>query len=449
MKTYEKIVTDLEASIQQGTYLIRERLPSVRQLADRYQCSKSTVIKAFDILKNKHLIYSVPQIGCYIVENHLKTQPTNTTVIDFSTGNPLMTDLYTPDLKHCLDRAVDIFSNYNATCHDFYGVDSLRHLLTKYLANFQVFTAPPNIFVNLGILQALTILTQMPFPNGKDIILLEQPTYSYYIEYLTRSGASLLSIRRDHSGINLDQLETLFKSQKIKFFYTVPRNHNPLGTSYTKAQRKAIAYLAQKYDVYIVEDDYFGDISFDKQYDPIFAYGDHCHHIYLKSFIKIIPWLRIGLVTMPTGLLPLFTQYMRSSYYQSYFAASLVSQAALEIYIRSNLLHKHASAIKKELADRVHSLTPHLTALEKTGAQYCYGNSGMYCFVKLPKTVCETQLITNLKKRNILIAPGKPYFINEHDYEKSIRLSVARTPTAAINAGLPEICSELVRLSQN
>jgi DNA-binding transcriptional MocR family regulator len=448
LKTYEQIVEDLESRIRTGAFRARERLPSVRELCDTFRCSKSTAVKAYDILKNKHLVYSVPQSGSYIVENYLQAEQTNPLIIDFSTGTPPIGDMYVPDLKHCLDRAVDIFSGYDAACHDLYGVDSLRNLLPKYLADFQVFTTPNNIFVNLGIQQALNILTQMPFPNHKDAILIEQPTYGYYTDFLKFSGVRVLGIRRGQNGIDLNQLEYLFKNEKIKFFYTVPRNHNPLGTSYPKAQRKAIAQLAEKYDVYIVEDDYFSDISFDNQYDPIFAYGDHYHHIYLKNFIKVIPWIRIGIIVVPTNLLPIFTQYVRFSYYYSYFSASPVSQATLEIYIRSNLLKKHVTSIKKELSSRLKCLKQHFKDIEQYGVECIGGHSGIYCYLKLPEHIHETQFVENLKKGNILVTPGKTYYIDDRYYEKGIRISIARTSIYDIDKGLPVISSELSKQSR-
>ncbi|MCC5466550.1 aminotransferase class I/II-fold pyridoxal phosphate-dependent enzyme [Pelosinus sp. Bkl1] len=104
-------------------------------------------------------------------------------------------------------------------------------------------------------------------------------------------------------------VENLHRIEKIKFFYTVPRNHNPLGTACGTSQRKAIAALADKYNVFIVEDDYCSDISLDHKYDLIYAYGDHFHHIYLKSFSKIIPWFRIGIVVRPTHLIPIFEKH--------------------------------------------------------------------------------------------------------------------------------------------
>ncbi|KYZ75954.1 aminotransferase [Anaerosporomusa subterranea] len=448
-KAYERIAAAIERSIREGRFQPREKLPSVRELSATYGVSKNTVVKAYETLKSKHLVYSVPQSGCYILGHRLRLEQPETMIIDFSRGNPLLDTIYTPDLKHCLDRAIDICNTNSSDWHELYGVPSLRKLLPKYLADYQVFTTPENIFVNLGVQQALNILNNMPFPNKKEIILIEQPTFRYYNQFLKSSGTKILGIPRGPAGIDLDFLEDLFKKEKIKFFYTVPNSHNPLGTCYPKQQRKSIAQLAEKYDVYIVEDDYFGDILFGDHGDPIYSYGDHKHHIYLKSLIKIIPWIRVGITVVPSFLLPIFTEYARYSYYNSYFSPSLVSQATLEIYIRSNLLKKHISSIKRDLSARLECLKTHFTDAAKYGAEWVGGESGFYCYLQLPDCINEAQLVENLKKRNILVTPGIECFIDSHYYKKGIRLSVARTSVADINRGMPEIYRELSALRQN
>ena len=41
-------------------------------------------------------------------------------------------------------------------------------------------------------------------------------------------------------GIDLDRLDYIFRNNDIKFFYTVPRFHNPLGHSYTNDEKERL-----------------------------------------------------------------------------------------------------------------------------------------------------------------------------------------------------------------
>lgn len=123
----------------------------------------------------------------------------------------------------------------------------------------------------------------------------------------------------------------------------MPRFHNPLGTSYSQREKEAIVKLAEKYDVFIVEDDYLADLEEDPKADPLYAYGDFSHVIYLKSYSKIIfPGLRIGVAVIPNTILESFGKYKRLIDVDS----SMLSQGALEIYIKSGMFQRHKQKIR-------------------------------------------------------------------------------------------------------
>ena len=85
---------------------------------------------------------------------------------------------------------------------------------------------------------------------------------------LIAQGLDYQTIERGIDGIDLEELERHFKTGKIKFFYTIPRFHYPLGHSYSEQDKRAILDLAAKYGVYIVEDDYLGEFGLQEGPDP-------------------------------------------------------------------------------------------------------------------------------------------------------------------------------------
>ena len=97
---------------------------------------------------------------------------------------------------------------------------------------------------------------------------------------LIAQGLDYQTIERGIDGIDLEELEGHFKTGKIKFFYTIPRFHYPLGHSYSEQDKRAILDLAAKYGVYIVEDDYLGDLDSKKGPDlPLSRYRG-ARHLY-------------------------------------------------------------------------------------------------------------------------------------------------------------------------
>lgn len=439
-----KIVNDIKKDINYGVYKPGKKIPSIRSLSNKYGCSKNTVIKAYDTLKNNHIIYPSPKSGYYIVENLMQTSDNKSSIINFHTGNTIIGQMNTPDLKHCLNWAADIYKN-NSLASEFSGIPSLKEMVISYLTDFQVFTSPNNVFINMGIWQALNILTTMDFPNGGDTILVEQPSYAIYINDLKVTGKKVIGINRDESGIDLKELERIFKEENIKFFYTIPRNHNPLGTTLKKSQRKAIARLANKYNVYIVEDDYFGDIYSEESYDPIYSYSSFNNTIYLRSFSKIMPWMRVGIIVVPSNLIEIFKSFITKTYYCTYFSASLLSQATLEIYLRSKILKKHSDFIYKDLKDKYKCLNNGLRKLEKYGIKINYEQNGFYKFIELPPTINEQILVKELEKENVIVSTSERHFLN--GYEKSgIRISIASVNKDEIKRGLDIIDNKIGQL---
>jgi DNA-binding transcriptional MocR family regulator len=441
MKKYEEIANLIEDRIQNKEYKIGSKLPSIRVLVKEFDVNKSTIIKAYELLIQKHVIYSIPKSGYFIVETPLIRRKKREDLIDFSTGTPDIDTLPNEDFKHCLNRAIDIYGTV-ALHHDIEGMESLRRLLASNLQSSQIFTSYKNIFINLGVQQALTLLTNMPFPNNKDIILVENPTYKMYVSLLKNQNSNLMTINRTEDGIDLNELEYLFKNHPIKFFYTIPRHHNPFGTTLNTKARKKIAKLAEKYDVYIVEDDYLGEMDQDSKYDPIISYGNPKYHIYLNSYSKTIPWIRIGYSIIPDHLIKTFKDYKWDNYYYSYVAASIVAQATLEIYIKNHMIDKHIINLKRQNKKRIKALEDAINGCEfLDDCKWIYG-TGYYSYLKIPDYINEDKLILSLEKRGVLVQSGALSYLTD-EYPKGIRICIARTGSKQILTGIKIIESEV------
>lgn len=443
MRKYLSILSDMESKISEGQYRPGQKLPSVRSAALTYGCSVSTVLRAYAELEKRHAIYSVSQSGYYVVDRPKEEEDASvSTIIDFSSASPDVNVFPYLDFQHCLNKAIDTYKYELFTYGDPQGMEKLRHTLVSHLAGAQVFTAAERIVITAGAQQALEILTKMPFPGGHSAILVEQPSYNNYLQLLESEGVPVIGLTRTAAGIDLQALEGHFRSGHIKFFYTMSRYHNPLGTSYSAEQRKAIANLAAKYNVYIVEDDYMADLGEERGYDPIYAYNRTSHVVYLKSFSKIIfPGLRLGAVVLPEHLLQTFNAH------SSYGDTSLLSQAALEIYISNGMYERHKQKIYSQYEVRMQSLNAAVQRYEGTGLiEAVPGDGGIYKLFKLPQTVNLERLIRRLQDRNIHVVSGKLFYLSDYLIrEKFIRISISRARLDQIEEGVRAIVEEVKR----
>ena len=68
---YEQIVNSILTAISNGDVVLNQKLPSVNQLLIEYDVSRDTIVHAYDNLKKRKIIESVPGKGYYIINDQL------------------------------------------------------------------------------------------------------------------------------------------------------------------------------------------------------------------------------------------------------------------------------------------------------------------------------------------------------------------------------------------
>ncbi|MEH7355779.1 PLP-dependent aminotransferase family protein [Neobacillus drentensis] len=320
------------------------------------------------------------------------------------------------------------------------GLPSLIHEVKKMLVQYQVFSKDEKIVITTGTQQALYILTQILFPNEGDTILIEQPTYHLFNRLVETTGVKCIGIKRDANGIDLNQLETIFATNHIKFFYTIPRFHNPLGTSFSKKEKLAILALAKKYNVYIVEDDYLADFERDQKVDPLFAYDLYDQVIYLKSFSKIIfPGLRIGVIVLPDNILSNFLALKRVIDYDT----SLITQGALELYLKSGMFTSHSTLLAKRYAKKAMLLHQEFERqIKECSISIDYKRPislDTKLHFTLPQNINLIELIQRLNAENVLLKSINENYLSNFNKENIIKIDVRNTNKSLIPTGIQTI----------
>ena len=330
---YQAVVSFLKKGIESGKFPTGSRLPSIRQLSLDFHCSKDTVQRALLELRHEQYLYAKPQSGYYVLEQgqHQDLE------IEVTDEHASAYD----DFRLCVNETLIGRENYLFNYYDNQeGLEELRQSVHQLLFDQALYCKPDQLVLTSGTQQALFILSQIDFPSEGEEILVEQPTYHRMNRLLVAQGLAYQTIERRIDGIDLEELEEQFKSGKIKFFYTIPRFHYPLGHSYSDQEKRAILNLANQYGVYIVEDDYLGDL--DPRKGQTFHYLDtEDRVIYIKSFsTSLFPSLRITALILPNALKEAFVSYKNILDYDS----NLIMQKALSLYIDSQLFEKNRLA---------------------------------------------------------------------------------------------------------
>lgn len=202
---YQCIIDQISQDIKSGKLSKGQKIPSVRQLAEYYRCSKDTAQKALMELKYQKYIYAVPKSGYYVLENSLEDQQDiELTVRD---------DHYQiyEDFRLCLNETLigreNYLFNYSSQQE---GLEDLRQSVQQLLLDSAIYTSADGLVLTSGTQQALYILSQIAFPNKKYEILVEQPTYHRINDLLTAQQLPYQTIERTPEGIDLEELERIF-----------------------------------------------------------------------------------------------------------------------------------------------------------------------------------------------------------------------------------------------
>lgn len=447
---YLTLVRDFAGRISSGAWRPGSRLPSIREAALAYGCSKNTVIRAYDELERRHLVFGVAKSGYYVVEkqsesagvaggNGAAANGAANLAIDLASAAPDETAMPYEDFRHCLNRAIDLYRDKLFGYNDPQGLFTLRETLQKHLYGDQVFAGAERLFVVSGAQQALHLLVGMPFPNGKSRILVEQPTYFGILRSIALQRQTAIGVMRTPAGLDWDELERQFRHNDIKFFYTVPRFNNPYGLSYTMEEKRRLVRLAERYDVYIVEDDYLADLDTDAKSDPMAAISGARRVIYVKSFSKtVLPGMRLGLACVPEKLAPIFLQHKAAAD----SGTSVLTQGALEIYLKSGMFDRHAARVRGLYARRMRVLGEMEAALPEA-VRLRVPASGVFAAIELPSGVRSEAIVSRLADKGVKVTGGARLFLPNAQAHGLLRVSIMRADEREIRSGMERIAREL------
>jgi DNA-binding transcriptional MocR family regulator len=416
---YEAVIDIIKNNVYSGSYKSGEKLPSIQKLSKELAYNTDTIVKAYKQLEEEHLIYAVPKSGYYVMKNEDKIGANKSAVDMLNTCLPDKINPY-KDFYHCMDKAISIYEKKLFEYSSPKGMPELINVLTKHLMNFQIFTKSENIFITNGSQQALYILGAMSFPGNRLKVLVEQPTYSVMLKILECAKTPVIGIERTCEGIDLNELEAIFRKGDIKFFYIMPRYQNPTGFCYNNTQKKEIIRLAEKYDVYLVEDDYLADLELDKKSDSMYAMGNYDRSIYIRSFSKtFLPGLRLGMVILPKAFHEKFIDFK----YSIDLNTSILTQGALEIYLKSSMYRFHIKRTKKYYKDKMDVLKKLCSRSVNDKITWYIPETGLYAYLEA-KDVTSESLVNRLLNSRVLVSSTKNCYIEGFKRAEGIRLCV-------------------------
>lgn len=297
-------------------------------------------------------------------------------IMKLTLGEP---DFTTPDhVKEAAKAAIDANqSHYTGMA----GLPALRQAAADFLkSKYHLFYNPDNeILVTIGATEALSATLTAILEPG-DTVLLPAPAYPGYEPIVNLVGAEIVEIDTTANDFVLtpEMLEKAILEQGDKL-KAVLINYptNPTGVTYSREQIKALADVLKKYDVFVVSDEVYSELTYsDEPHVSIAEYLPE-QTILINGLSKshaMTGW-RIGMIFAPAN----FTaQLIKSHQYLVTSAATMAQFAAIEAL---SVGKDDALLMKAEYMKRRDYIIDKMSAL---GFKIIKPDGAFYIFAKIP-----------------------------------------------------------------
>jgi len=270
------VINSILMQFRAGTLRLGQRLPSIRDEAQRLGIGKNTVVEAYLRLVSQGVLKAKPGSGYYVARTPapaaresgmplaaatdrvslLAEQLDRRLPIRPGDGRPPAKWLQTSELWRYLSyQRFQEADSYNSS----WGHAPLRERLCGALAERGIACRDSQLLMTHGANHAMDLVIRRYVRPG-DNVLVDDPGYYPLFAKLVLAGANAVGVQRRHDGPDAADLEAKAKKSGARLFFTQSLAHNPTGGSITMGTAYAVLRAATKFDLLIVEDDPFADI---------------------------------------------------------------------------------------------------------------------------------------------------------------------------------------------
>jgi DNA-binding transcriptional MocR family regulator len=376
MHKFQEIADELTTLIDKRLLRFGDRVPSVRSAAHKHHVSPGTAIHAYRDLEARGLIESRARSGYFVCGRGPRrlAEPTpfkairNSTPVDV---NDLIFDFFEAIKEGAVIQFGSAFVNPElfpieemsragaaaaralkpaAIFEDLPpGNPELRRRIALRYLDIGSVVAADGIVITTGALEAISLCLRAVTRPG-DTVAIETPTFFPILQMLEWMGLRATEIATDaRKGINLEALERALDKGSIRACVVTPTFQNPLGVCMPEERKRALARLAERYKVPVIEDAAYAELYFGvnpprsvKSFDRG-GWVLHC-----GSFSKCLaPGYRIGWAAPGRYMREVWESKLMSS-----LTTAPVCQEAIVQYLKRGGFEQHLRRLRQTLSVR-------------------------------------------------------------------------------------------------
>lgn len=435
MKKKQQIEADIKSLIEKGVLSPGDRLPSVRELSQRYGVSITPVNDAYSELIDSGWVESRPRSGYYVAvppvnseleqvhrRQYLNTAERYRLIDDFIAGYssvafnarnnisvPFGATAASTSIYPCEDfnlyhanvlRRLSFQGNFQTMAHDRI---ELKREIVKWSAGREFLGAPESVSLTRGVTDGIMLSLRACASPGS-CIAVEAPGHAGFYFIARFFDYRIAAVPSDpKTGLDVGRFEKQLENGLRPACLILCSNFsNPTGALMPPENKQRLALLCAKHGVPIIEDDICGDLYFSDERPMPIKYYDPENVIYVSGFGKSLnPDVRLGYISGG--------KYSDSIAFYKHLTVSYVQlsvQLAYAEYLRSGPALKALSFRRRRFQEILTSCSRLISDCFPDGTAADVPAGGIYLWVTLPKGCNSERLSQFAGEHGISIAPG-------------------------------------------
>ena len=291
------------------------------------------------------------------------------------------------------------------------GHPKLREQICDVMALEGIRANPDDVLVTTGSQQALDLISRI-FIDPGDVVLVEAPSYVGALGTFAQYEASVVHVEMDKDGLVPEALRQAIKTlryqgRRIKFLYLIPNYQNPAGVLLPADRRTEILDICRSEKIFIVEDNPYGLLGFDRPSPNAMRAEDSENVIYLGSFSKtIVPGFRIGWALVPQALREKLVIASESSI----LCPSNFAQMSISSYLADQPWRDQISSFVELYKVRRDAMLESLDTYFPKSATWTRPQGGFYVWVTLPPEIDTKALMPKAIVAKVAYVPGTAFY---------------------------------------
>ena len=284
------------------------------------------------------------------------------------------------------------------------------------------------VFITHGSQQALSLLAEVLLDPGA-LVIVEDPAYVGALQVFRAAGARIVAVPLDGDGMRVDVLEDLLAAgERPAVVHTVSNFHNPGGVTLVPERRRRLAELAEAHGFWVIEDDPYGELWFDRPApDPVASYSPQV--IRLSSTSKILaPALRVGWMVAPDHVCRAVELLKQGA---DLCGSALTHQIATDLLTDTDWLAVHVDSVRSAYGSRARALVSAVRDTFGERVRSTDATGGMFVWVDFTDGTDTTDLLPAALDVGVAYVPGAAFAVSDA-YRSSMRLCFTTSDEATL-----------------